>query len=194
MDAKKLKILIPLIVVLLIIVIIVGTIIASYNSTVQMRENIDSDYAQVINRIQQRHDKMEQIISAVEGLQEHATDIYKMITDARTAYSEAKDIDGYIEADSMDAKALNNLLVVVESNPSITATSAYYAYIDEASAMENALAIARKDYNDSVRIYNTEVKKFPKVLYIGMFGFEKEMEYWQLADGAGEIPLVNYDK
>lgn len=192
MKLKKLIVIIPVAIILLLIIIVGSTIIASYNSTVDMRENIDGSYAQVTNRLQQRHDKMEQIIAAVEGLQDHAEDLYDLIMEARKAYANAKDTDGFIQSDSLDAEVLSRLLVIVEDNPDISATSAYYAYIDEASAMENALAIARKDFNDAVRIYNAEVKKFPKVLYLKMFGFEKEMSYWQLPDGAGEIPLVDF--
>lgn len=192
MKQKRLLVLIPVAIVLLLIIIVGSTILASYNSTVEMREDVDGNYAQVTNRLQQRHDKMEQIISAVQGLQDHAEDLYALITEARAAYSAAKDTDGYIQSDATDAEVLSRLLVVVEDNPDISASSAYYAYIDEVSAIENALTVARKDYNDSVRKYNAAVKKFPRVLYLKMFGFEKELSYWQLPDGAGDIPLVNF--
>lgn len=195
MDLKKLKVIIPVAVVVLVLVIIAGTMISSYNSTVDMREDVDANYAQIVNRLQQRHDKMEQIISAVEGLQDNSEDLYTLITEARAAYAKANSSNSsedYIEADSLEAQVLSGLLVVIEDNPDFSASGAYYAYINEASAAENTLAVARRDYNEAVREYNAEVKKFPRVLYIGMFGFEKSLAYWQLPDGAGEIPLVDF--
>lgn len=192
MKTKKLFKLIPVILIAIILIIVGATMISSYNSTVDMRETVDANEAQVKNRLQQRRDKMEQIISAVQGLQDHAEDLYQMITVARSAYADAKTQSDFINADAADAEILSRLLVIVEDNPDITATQAYYAYIDEVSAMENALAVARRDYNEAVRIYNAQVKKFPRNIYLSMFSFEKQLKYWKLADGAEEVPIVDF--
>lgn len=88
---------------------------------------------------------------------------------------------------------MDALIVTVESNPQITATSAYNTYMYEVSGMENALFVARRDFNEAVLSYNTTAKKFPRVLFIGMFGFERELEYWKTADGSEEIPMINVD-
>lgn len=192
MKTRKLFVLIPIALIAVLIIVIGATMISSYNSTVDMRETVDANEAQVKNRLQQRHDKMGQIISAVEGLQDHAEDLYDMITDARAAYTDAKTQSDFINADAAEAEALSRLLVIVEDNPQITATQAYYAYIDEVSAMENALAVARRDYNEAVRVYNAQVKKFPRNLYLSMFNFEKQLKYWKIADGAEEVPIVDF--
>ena len=192
MGTKKFKVIIPVAIIFLVIVIALGSVISGYNKAVQMREDVDGYYAQIMNRIQERHDKMGQLVAAVEGLQEYATDVYLMITEARTAYASASSMEEYIQADSLEATALSNFLVVVESNPDVTPTPAYVAYMDEVAATENSLSVARRDYNEAVRYYNAEVRKFPLVLYVNMFGFEKELEYWQLPDGAQEIPIVTF--
>lgn len=115
-----------------------------------------------------------------------------MITEARAAYTAAQTTADYAEADALEALALTQLLAVVEDNPDITASSAYYAYIDEVSAMENALAVARRDFNNSVNDYNTAAKKFPGSVIVSMFGFERELEYWKVDDGATEVPIVDF--
>ncbi|MDD4120911.1 MAG: LemA family protein [Clostridia bacterium] len=165
----------------------------AYNGTITLREDIDASEAEIKNRLQERHDKMGQLISAVEGLQEHAETIYAQITAARAAYAAAVTNEDLIEADALEAAALDALIVTVESNPQITATSAYNTYMYEVSGMENALFVARRDFNEAVLSYNTTAKKFPRVLFIGMFGFERELEYWKTADGSEEIPMINVD-
>lgn len=187
---KKALKFIPLAIVIILVIAIGASIWSSYNGTVELRQTVDSKEAEVQNRLQQRHDKMEQLISAIDGLQDHAEDIYTMITAARTAYAKATasgDTEDYIAADTLET----SVLLAFEDNPYITATQAYLSYMDEVSAMENTLAVARRDYNNAVQEYNTEVKKFPKVIYLKMFGFEKELPYWSVDANAADLPLAD---
>ena len=68
------------------LVLIFGIIfINGYNNLVGLDESITSKYAQVENRLQQRHDTITQMVQTVSGLQEHEATIYQMIVDARRA-------------------------------------------------------------------------------------------------------------
>jgi len=174
-------------------VIILASAAGTYNSFVNMEENISGKESQVKNRLQQRHDKMIQVVAAVEGLETHAEDIYGMITDARAQYSGASSVSELAEADAAEAAALTSLLVVVEQNPNINASGAYFAYIDEVSGMENALAVARRDYNEAVQSFNAKVRRFPAVLFANLFGFRGNRSYWKINDGADEIPLIDFE-
>lgn len=176
------------------IVLVLGImLITGYNGLVNLDEDISGKYAQIENRLQERHDKIGQVLGAVSGLQEHAESIYNAITSARAAYAAADSIDELIEADAAEALAFSDLLVVVEDNPLITATGGYYALIDEISSMESALSVARRDYNEAVQSYNASVRRFPRVLYASLFGFEKEVEYWKMNDGADEVPVIDFN-
>jgi LemA protein len=176
------------------IVVLLGIfLISGYNGLVNLDENIDAKYSQVENRLQERHDKIGQILGAVSGLQEHAESIYQMITDARAQYASSNSLDDLIAADAAEAVAFTNLLLVVEDNPNITATSAYYALIDEISSMESALSVARRDYNEAVRDYNASVRRFPRVTYASLFNFQKEYDYWRMNDGADEVPVIEFN-
>lgn len=192
MKGKKAFFLI-IVAVVAIVAVLVGLAVGSYNGTVKMREDVDAAEAQIKNRLKQRHDKMLQLIDAVEGLQEHAETIYNMITAAREAYNSATTPEEFMAADGLQTQALTDLRALVEDNPEgITANEAYYGYMSEVSATENALATARRDYNEAVRKYNTSVNKFPKTMYIGMFGFEKQLDYWDIDEGDEELPLGNF--
>ncbi len=181
-------------------VIILGIgMIFGYNNLVDLDVDIDGKYAQIEVRLQERHDKIPQIVAAVDGLQEHAESIYNAITSARAAYASAKeagDMDALIAADALEALALTDLfaLMVAEDNPNISATSAYLGLIDEISATESALAVARRDYNNAVQAYNASVRRFPRILYASMLGFEKDLPFWKMNDGADEVPEIDFSE
>lgn len=176
------------------VVLLVGiSVIVGYNSLVNQDEEINSNLADVNNVLILRHDKIGQLVGAVNGLQEHAENIYDAITTARTAYAAAQasgNVDQLAAADNLESLAITDLVafMLVEDNPNISATGAYYNLMDEIATTENELRVARKDYNDSVAEYLKSIKKFPKILYAGIFGFEKTKEYWKINDGQTEVP------
>ncbi|MFA6375661.1 MAG: LemA family protein [Bacilli bacterium] len=190
---KKMRGKIILIVAVLFVVVIGVSLIVGYNSLVNENEEIDSNFANVNNVLISRHDKITQLVATVNGLQDHAENIYNAITSAREAYASAQangTVGEIAEADALESLAITDLVafMLVEDNPEITATSAYNSLMDEIASTENELKIARKDYNDSVEEYMKSIKKFPKLLYAGIFGFEKQKEYWKINDGQNEIP------
>ncbi|PKK93793.1 MAG: LemA family protein [Tenericutes bacterium HGW-Tenericutes-6] len=180
-------------VIFLFLVIIGISLIVGYNNLVDLDEDIQGKYAEVENRLQERHDKIGQVVDAVDGLQEYALSVYEAITAARAAYNAADSLEELIEADALTAAAFTDLLVVVEDNPNINVSSGYVALIDEISSMESALSVARRDYNESVQDYNASIRRFPRVLYASLFGFERTYEYWKLNDGADEVPVIDFN-
>ncbi len=183
--------------IVLVFLLIAGiSLISGYNQLVDLDENLSSKYGQIEVRLQERHDKIGQLVDSVNGLEQFALDVYTAITNARLAYAAAVtsgDIDALIEADANEAIALSSFLVVVEDNPNITPTGAYLSLIDEISSMESSLAVARRDFNLATQDYNSSIRKFPKVLYASLFGFEKDQPYWKMNEGADEVPVVSFD-
>lgn len=177
-------------------VILFSVTIGSYNNLVNLDEGIKSDLSQVKNRLQQRHDTIEQMVAVINGLQEHEQTIYQMIVDARAAYlsaSNSGNIDDLAEADALEAQTITQLLVVVESNPQITVSSAYNTLLLNIEINESQLSQARKDYNDTVEEYNATVRRFPGVLFRSLFSFNTAYEYWKIDDGATEVPNIVFD-
>lgn len=190
---KNIKGIVIISIISLVILLVGISVIVGYNSLVNQDEEINSNLADVNNVLILRHDKIGQLVGAVNGLQEHAENIYEAITTARTAYAAAQasgNVDQLAAADNLESLAITDLVafMLVEDNPNISATGAYYNLMDEIATTENELRVARKDYNDSVAEYLKSIKKFPKILYAGIFGFEKTKEYWKINDGQTEVP------
>lgn len=177
---------------LFVLVLGIGVIVG-YNSLVNENEDINLRFADVNNVLILRHDKITQLVSAVNGLQEHAENIYNAITSAREAYAAAQangNIEQMAAADALESLAISDLVafMLVEDNPNISATDAYYNLMDEIASTENQLRVSRKDYNDSVANYMKSIKRFPKIIYVSLFGFEKNKEYWKINGGQNEVP------
>lgn len=182
----------------LFIMIIVIVFIAGYNGLVDKDENVNSAFSQIDVTLAERYQKITSLVSTVNGLQDHAEDIYNAITEARAAYATAsanKDVEGLIEADYLQSLALTDLiaLVVSEDNPNISATPAYLTLMDEISSSEAELAYARRVYNLAVEDYNASVRRFPRIIIANMFSFDKERLYWKASDGELEIPEVVFN-
>lgn len=170
-------------------------LVSGYNNLVGLDESITSKYAQVENRLQQRHDTVTQMVQTVSGLQEHEAAIYQMIVDARASYAAAvaaKDLQALAEADALESLAVSQLLAVIEDNPQITVSGSFNNLLDNISSLESTLSVSRRDYNLSVETYNKTVRRFPGVVFASMFNFESSLGYWKIDNGATEVPNIDF--
>ncbi len=178
------------------LMIITGiTLMVGYNRLVELDESINGKMAQVDNRLQERKDKIDQLVDVVEAYTTVEQSIFTMITDARAAYAAAKiigDPDAMAEADALEIQAINALLAVIEDNPEIKSDAVYISLMIEISSMESALSTARLRYNESVETYNRSARQFPRILFVRMFDFDSSKTYWKINDGAGEVPDINF--
>ena len=86
---------------------------------------------------------------------------------------------------------MSNLLVVVENYPQITSGANFIALQDELAGTENRIAQARKSYNETVKDYNTSIRKFPRNILAGIFGFE-ESNYFETTEENKTAPKVEF--
>lgn len=181
-----------LIIVLAIIAIPILTAISSYNGLVSGRENVNSALSQIDNQLQRRNDLIPNLVNTVKGYASHEKEIFENIANARTSLIGAKNMKDKSAADAQLTAGLGRLLAIAENYPTLKADASFIRLQDELAGTENRIAVARKDYNDSARLYNTRIAKFPTVIFANMFGFQK-FEYFEAAEGAKEVPTVNFN-
>lgn len=184
--------LIILVAVIALFVILGGSLIGSYNNLVTANENVQGKWSQVENQMQRRLDLIPNLVETVKGYATHEEGIFTDIAEARSKLAGAKSIDDKVAADSELTGALSRLLVVVENYPDLKANQNFIALQDELAGTENRLAIARKDYNETVQDYNAAIKRFPTNLMAGMFNFET-YAYYQADDAAAKAPVVKFN-
>lgn len=179
------------IVILGIIVVLGVMLMSSYNGFVSAEENVDQSYAQIENQLQRRLDLIPNLVNTVKGYAAHEKETIKAISDARARLAGARSPEEEATANAELSGALSRLLVVVENYPNLKADAQFRQLMDELAGTENRIAVARKDYNDEVAVYNKKVKRFPGALVASITGFH-EKEYFRADPRAQEAPEVDF--
>lgn len=180
-----------LIAVIAVIAIIAFSCVRTYNLLVEQRENVDTQYSAIETQLQRRIDLIPNIVNTVKGYAAHESEVFGAVSDARARLAGASTKEEAAEADSELTSAVSRLLMIAENYPDLKADTQFTALTDELAGTENRIAVARKDYNDAAKTYNTQIKTFPKVIIANLFGFEKA-EYFEAAEGAKSAPQVNF--
>jgi LemA protein len=189
---KNKKGLIIALAVIAVIAIFAGSIVSSYNSLVDERETVTNAQANIQTMLQRRADLIPNLVNTVKGYAAHEEEVYTAIADARSKLSGATTVDEMEKANSELDSAISRLLVVVENYPELKADTQFINLQDELAGSENRISVARKDYNDVAKAYNTHIKKFPANIIASMFNFE-QAEYFEASSEAQTAPSVNFD-
>lgn len=177
--------------ILALVVLLVIPIIGSYNGLVRLNEDVNGKWAQVDVQLQRRADLIPNLVATVKGYAEHEQEIMNNLADARSRLMGAQTVTDKAAANEELTSALSRLLVIVENYPNLKADANFRQLQDELAGTENRLAVARKDYNDSVQVYNAKIKSFPTNMMAGMFGFSAR-DYFQVEAGAKTAPQVKF--
>ena len=178
--------------VILVILLFVVVFASSYNSMVNLSENVDSKYADISVQLKRRADLIPNLINTIKGYMEHEEKIIDSITEARANLVNAKTIEEQMKANDELSLTLNSLNVIVENYPDLKSNTSFIQLQDELAGTENRIAVCRNDYNDAVKDYNLAIKSFPKNLIARMFGFSKK-DYFEISAADEEVPNVSFD-
>ena len=163
---------------------------SAYNGLVKQNEQADAQWAQVETQYQRRLDLIPNLVNSVKGLMTQEQTVFTAIADARTHYGAATTPDQKAAAASQVESSLGRLLVVMENYPQLQSSAAVQNLMAQLEGTENRVSVERKRFNDVIQIYNTNIKRFPKNVFAGMFGFHAR-NYFQAAQGAEVAPTVN---
>lgn len=179
------------IIIIAVVILIGGALASSYNGLVRKAEGVDNAFSNIDTNLQRRADLIPNLVNTVKGFASHETEIMKQVTDARAKLAGATTVEDKANANGELTSALNRLMVVVENYPDLKSSANFTQLADELAGTENRISIARKDYNDSVKEYNLQIKKFPTNMIAGMFGFE-EKQYFTASENANQVPNVEF--
>ena len=173
-------------IVLLLIIIFTS----SYNGLVNRELKVDQSAADLDVQLQRRFDLIPNLVKSVEGALEQERAIIGKVTEARTKYASAGTGDQRVAAAGELEGALSRLLVVVENYPQVASLQNVRDLQVQLEGTENRVAQARRSYNETVTDFNSAVRRFPRSLVAGMFGFEKRTLF-EAASGADVAPSVD---
>lgn len=174
--------------------------ISSYNGLVGMEENVDTKWADVETQYQRRADLIPNLVNTVKGYAAHESETLQAVTEARAKATSinidpsnmtAEQMSNFQQAQDGVSSALGRLLVTVEKYPDLKANENFKELQTQLEGTENRISVARRDFNEASRKYNTTLRSFPKNIIANMFGFEKKV-YFEAQEGSETAPTVQF--
>lgn len=173
-----------------------------YNTLVTMQESVTSAWSQVENQYQRRSDLIPNLVKTVQGAADFEKSVLTEVTDARSRVGQMKlsaedlsdpqKFEQFQKAQDQLSSALSRLLVVSENYPQLKTNESFLQLQSQLEGTENRISVERRRFNETVQVYNTEVKSFPSLIMAKIFGF-KEKEYFKAVTGSEKAPDVNFD-
>jgi LemA family protein len=181
-----------------VLLLLVMMITGSYNGMVSSRESVNTAWSKVESQYQRRSDLIPNLVNTVKGAANFEQETLTKVIEARSKVTQIKvdannpeDIARFQQAQGQVSSSLSRLLAVAENYPQLKATENFKDLQSQLEGTENRITVARNDFNDAARSYNTKIKSFPANLLAGMFGF-KERPYFEADADAKKAPSVNF--
>lgn len=171
-----------------------------YNGLVKLDEDVKAKWNQVETQYQRRADLIPNLVNTVKGAAKFEQTTLTQVTEARAKATQVtidpdkltpENIEKYQAAQGQVSQALGRLLMVTENYPELKATEQFRDVSAELAGTENRIGVARKDFNESVQVYNTKVRSFPNNITAGLFGFSQKAGFKAEA-GAEKAPKVEF--
>lgn len=175
-----------------------------YNTIPTKQERAEAAWADVQSQYQRRADLVPNLVATVQGaaIQERTT-----LTDVINARARATSVNvsanslsdpaafqQYQQAQGQLSGALSRLLVTVEAYPQLQANQNFLTLQSQLEGTENRIQIARRDYNEAVRDYNTTLRTFPSVIWAKTIqSGSKPMQLFTATAEAQSAPQVNFN-
>lgn len=174
--------------------------VSGYNGMVSMDEGVQGKWANVETQYQRRADLIPNLVSTVKGYATHEETTLENVVKARSEATSVKidptnltpeKLAEYQKAQGNVSAALGKLLMVAENYPQLKANENFLELQSQLEGTENRITVARKDFNDAAKDYNISIRRFPKNILAGLFGFDKKA-YFEAESGAEKAPEVKF--
>lgn len=195
--------------VALLMTLIAAVVVAGcgINNIPTYEQQAKANWSEVLNQYKRRTDLIDNLVSTVKGFAEQEKSVLTDVVEARAKATQAQvnlpaDVLNNPEAmkQFQDAQntlggALGRLMVVAEKYPDIKSGQNFLALQGELSGTENRIAIARRDYIEAVRVYNTELTTIPGRWWKSfMYPSSKEMATFDIPASEQTVPKVDFEK
>lgn len=188
------------IIIIAVLAVIVVYGITSYNSMVAQDEAVGTAWSNVENQYQRRADLIPNLVNTVKGYAAHEKETFDAVVSARAKATQTtisideltpEKMEAYQKAQGAVGSALSRLLAVTENYPDLKANENFQTLQAQLEGTENRISVERRKFNEVAKAYNTNIHRFPKNIFAGMFGFEKR-PYFEAEEGSEKAPEVKF--
>jgi len=166
-------------------------------------EQAKAKWSEVLNQYQRRSDLIPNLVETVKGFAQQERGVLEAVTTARASATAVK-VDAatitdpetfkkFQDAQAQLSGALGRLLAVSERYPDLKSNQNFLALQSQLEGTENRIAVARRDYIEAVRVYNTELSTFPgRIWAMLLYSKNKPMEAFTIDETAKQVPQVKF--
>jgi LemA protein len=188
--------------IILLVVIMFSSIKGTYNGLVGKEENVNKKWADVQGAYQRRTDLIPNLVSTVKGYANFEQETLIKVVEQRASATkptinldatklDANTLAQFQKSQDELGSALSRLLVTVEKYPDLKANQNFLQLQAQLEGTENRINVERRNFNESVQLFNSSLRSFPTNILAGMFGFEKK-PYFEAQAGAENAPKVEF--
>jgi LemA protein len=186
---------------LLVVLLTIGWGIGINNKLVTGDEGVKNAWSQVENQYQRRYDLIPNLVETVKGFAKQEKEVLIGVTEARASVGQMKvtpevlnnpqAFQNFQKAQDGLSSALSRLMVVVEKYPELKSNENFLQLQSQLEGTENRISVERRNFNETVKGFNTMVRRFPESLIAGFRGF-REAQYFESVEGSDKAPQVKF--
>ncbi len=173
------------------------------NNIPAFEEQAKAKWGDVQNQYQRRADLIPNLVETVKGFAAQERQVLEAVINARAKATQVQvNVDQLTDPEAIkrfqDAQqqlsgALGRLIATVENYPDLKSNANFLALQSQLEGTENRIAIARRDYIEAVRLYNTELRTLPGVFWANtLYRNNKPMQSFASIEGADRPPAVKF--
>jgi LemA protein len=174
-----------------------------YNTIPTQEEKAKAAWSEVLNQYQRRADLIPNLVETVKGYASHERETLEAVVEARAKATQTNvsvqtptDPEAFKAFQDNQATltgALSRLLAIVENYPDLKANQKFLALQAQLEGTENRIAVARRDYIEAVREFNTSLRTFPTVIWARLWFTDiKPLQTFTASDDAMRPPTVKF--
>jgi LemA protein len=190
-----------------VVAVLLGLLVSGcgVNTIPTAEESAKAKWSDVLNQYQRRAELIPNLVETVKGYAAQERQVLEAVINARARATQTQlqippDIltnpeafKRFQEAQAQLSASLGRLIAVSEAYPDLKSNQNFLALQSQLEGTENRIAVARRDYIEAVRVYNTELRTFPGVLWASiLYRGNKPMETFTIPDAMTKPPQVRF--
>ena len=173
------------------------------NSVPTAEENVNAKWGDLQADYQRRSDLIPNLVATVKGYAQQEKTVLIEVTEARanagrvqlnaSDLSDPAKVQAFNDAQNRLTQAIIPLQRLQEAYPDLKSNANFLTLQAQIEGTENSILVARRDYNEAVRQYNTTIRTLPDAIGAKIIYGAKPKVPFEAASGAQDAPKVDFN-
>jgi LemA protein len=192
--------------ILAVVALAIGLSGCGINAIPTYEEQAKAGWSEVLNQYQRRADLVPNLVETVRAFAAQEREVLQAVVEARAEatqtqvalpadiLSDPAALERFQEAQGQLGAALGRLIAITENYPELRSNQNFLALQSQLEGTENRIAVARRDYIEAVRLYNTELVTFPGRIWVWFLYSDKQpMATFTISEEQMQAPQVDFN-